>query len=72
MGLLLRALVERLWSSAAQAIPCAVTVCGPVPLRARVLNQMRFLVPGADGAVLLVTCRRIPKAGALRRAERNR
>ena len=32
------ALSERRWPSSAQAIPCAVTVCGPVPLRARVLT----------------------------------
>ena len=50
MGLCFVALVERLWSSAAQATPFAVTVCGPVPLRARVLPNA---LPGPNvvGAV---------------------
>ena len=49
MGLLLRS------SCRAPLVFCGlgypVQTHSPVPLRARVLNQTRFLVPGADGAV---------------------
>ena len=49
MGLLLRALVERLWSSAAHATPFAVTLRSRPAPSTRV--YMRFLVTGATGAV---------------------
>ena len=50
MGLLLRALVERLWSSAAHATPFAVTLRSRPALSTR-FNLVRFPAPGAAGAV---------------------
>ena len=71
MGLLLRALVERPWSSAAHATPFAVTLRSRPALSTR-FNLVRFPAPGVGEAVPLVTCRPHTVRWLAEACERNR